>query len=194
MRTSEFERRTRETEIRCRLALDGSGRATVHTGVGFLDHMWETLARFARFDLELHATGDLRVDDHHTAEDTAIAVGTCLDRALGDRKGIARFGSAWAPLDDALARAVVDLSGRPWPEVRLDLARESIGGIATENLVHVLDTLAIASRSNLHVDVTRGKNDHHKVEAAFKATALALRAAVAPDGSAEIPSTKGVLG
>jgi imidazoleglycerol phosphate dehydratase HisB len=193
MRTADFERVTRETSIHCRLSLDGSGEATVATRIGFLDHMLITLARFSRIDLEVEATGDLHVDDHHTAEDVALAIGACIDRALGDRTGIRRFGSAYAPLDDALARAVVDLSGRPWPVVQLGLRRERIGEIASENLTHVLNSIAIASRSNLHVDVLRGDNDHHRVESAFKAVALALRDAVSADG-AGVPSTKGTLG
>ena len=193
MRTADLERVTRETSIRCRVSLDGSGAATVTTGIGFLDHMLITLARFSRIDLEIEATGDLHVDDHHTAEDVALAIGGCIDRALGDRTGIRRFGFACAPLDDALARAVVDLSGRPWPVVQLGLRRERIGEIASENITHVLNSLAIASRSNLHIDVLRGDNDHHRVESAFKAVALALREAVAIDGT-DVPSTKGSLG
>src|SRR5690606_38150634 len=128
----------------------------------------------ARFDLTLRCVGDLEVDDHHTAEDCALALGTALDRALGDRAGIGRFGHAYAPLDEALARAVVDLSGRPHPEVQLDLRREALGALACENVGHVLRSLAIAARATLHVDVLKGENDHHKAEAAFKATALAL--------------------
>lgn len=192
-RTATVERSTRETRIALSLSIDGRGEAAVRTGVGFLDHVLTTLSKHARFDLELRCEGDLHVDDHHTAEDCALALGAAVDRALGERRGIARFGSAYAPLDEALARAVVDLSGRPWPAVDLGLRREALGGLATENVTHALNSLAIGMRANLHVDVLRGDNDHHRAEAAFKAVALALRQAVRPDGD-DVPSTKGVLG
>jgi imidazoleglycerol phosphate dehydratase HisB len=192
MRAASHFRKTRETEVRVEVTVDGSGRADVETGIGFLDHLLVTLARFSGFDLFVRCRGDLHVDDHHTAEDVALGIGAALDEALGDRSGIARFGSAYAPLDEALARAVVDLSARPWAEVRLDLRRDTIGALATENVGHVLRSLAARSRTTLHVDVLRGENDHHKAEAAFKAVALALKAAVARTGG-EVPSTKGVL-
>lgn len=192
-RTATVERATKETRIRVELSLDGTGSAEVSTGVGFLDHMLTALAHHARFDLVLRCEGDLEVDDHHTAEDCALALGAAIDQALGERAGIVRFGHAYAPLDEALARAVIDLSGRPHHEVRLGLRRPAIGAIASENLVHVLQSLAVAARATLHVDVLRGDNDHHKTEAAYKATALALRIAVASSGAAGVPSTKGVL-
>lgn len=193
-RFASVERRTGETTVRVDLSLDGSGRSEVGTGLGFLDHMLASLAKHARLDLELACEGDLEVDDHHTAEDCALALGKALDEALGERRGIRRFGSAYAPLDEALARAVVDLSGRPWPEVSLGLEREMIGDVATENLAHFFRSLAVAGRMALHVDVLRGENDHHRAEAAFKALALALRQAVAADGTGgDVPSTKGVL-
>src|SRR5689334_5434528 len=192
-RAANLTRTTHETAITVTLALDGTGQTAVRTGVGFLDHLLTALTRHARFDLALACEGDLHVDDHHTAEDCALALGQALDRALGDRRGIRRFGHAYAPLDEALARAVVDLSGRPWPEVSLGFRRETIGEIATENLTHFFQSLAIAGRMALHVDVLRGENDHHRAEAAFKALALALRDALAEDGSGEVPSTKGVL-
>ncbi len=192
-RTARIERKTGETEISVSIDLDGTGSADVETGIGFLDHLLATLARHARFDLELRCAGDLHIDDHHTAEVSARARGRAIDEALGERRGIARFGSAYAPLDEALARAVVDLSGRPFPVVDLDLHREAIGGLACENVSHVLRSLATALRANLHVDVLRGINDHHKAEAAFKATALALRAAVARTGDDSVPSTKGAI-
>ncbi|NOZ94275.1 MAG: imidazoleglycerol-phosphate dehydratase HisB [Acidobacteria bacterium] len=192
-RRATVERQTLETRIRLVLDLDGAGTASVKTGIGFLDHLLTALARHAGWDLELACTGDLEVDDHHTAEDCALALGTAIDRALGERLGIARFGWALAPLDEALARAVADLSGRPWPQVELGLTRPSIGALASENVSHVLVSLATSARMALHVDVLRGANDHHRAEAAFKATALALRQAVARTGSTEVPSTKGTL-
>jgi imidazoleglycerol phosphate dehydratase HisB len=191
-RKAEFERETKEVTIRGSLDLDGSGVSDVKTGLGFVDHMLTTLARHGRFDLSLTATGDTEVDDHHTVEDCAIVLGRALDRALGDRTGIARFGYAYAPLDESLSRAVVDLSGRPWPEISIDFTRDTIGDVATENLVHFLRSFAMEGRMALHVDLIRGDNDHHKAESAFKAVAIALRSAVAADGSG-IPSTKGTL-
>lgn len=194
-RTATIERKTRETDIRLSLNIDGRGEARIATGIGFLNHMVTALATHARFDLTIECKGDLEVDDHHTAEDVALALGAALDKALGERKGFARFGEAHAPLDEALARAVVDVSSRPHAEVRLDLVRPMIGGIACENLAHFLRSLAVSARLTLHVDVLRGENDHHKAEAAFKATALALRRALARDLTiaGATPSTKGVL-
>ena len=155
--------------------------------------MLGALARHARLDLELSCTGDLAVDDHHTAEDCALALGQALDQALGERRGIARFGSAFAPLDEALARAVIDLSGRPCAVVELGLTREALGQLACENVPHFFTSLATAGRMALHLDVVRGINDHHRAEAAFKAVALALRQAVRVEGPDQVPSTKGVL-
>jgi imidazoleglycerol-phosphate dehydratase len=192
-RAASVARKTKETDISLSLVVDGTGTATVETGLGFLDHMLTSLAKHAHFDLVLKCTGDLHVDDHHTAEDCALALGEALDRALGERKGVRRFGSAYAPLDEALARAVVDLSGRPFALVDLGLSRASIGGLACENIAHVMRSFAVAARACFHVDVLKGENDHHRAEAAFKALALALRAAVARDGPDAVPSTKGVL-
>lgn len=193
-RAANITRTTRETAITVTLALDGTGQTTLRTGVGFLDHLLTALSRHARFDLTLACDGDLQVDDHHTAEDCALALGQALDRALGERRGVTRFGTAYAPLDEALARAVVDLSGRPYAAVALGLSRETIGGLACENVAHVLRSFATAARLTLHVDVLKGENDHHKAEAAFKATALALKQAVACSGFDDVPSTKGTLG
>jgi imidazoleglycerol-phosphate dehydratase len=194
-RTATVTRATRETSVRVTLDLDGTGTTDIETGVGFLDHLLDALGRHARFDVTLTCEGDLQVDDHHTAEDCALALGEALDRALGERRGVSRFGWALVPLDEALARAVVDLSGRPFAAVTLDLHRDRqvIGGLACENIPHLLRSLATASRLTLHVDVLKGENDHHKAEAAFKATALALRQAVAPSGFDDLPSTKGTL-
>lgn len=191
-RTATIQRTTAETSVRVALTLDGSGAADVATGLGFLDHMLAQLARHARLDLELRCQGDLHVDDHHTVEDCALALGQALSDALADKRGVRRFGHAYAPLDEALARVVLDLSGRPWPEVHLPLARERLGEVACESLIHFLNSFAIAARMTLHVDLIRGSNDHHKIEATFKALALALRQAITVDGDA-VPSTKGVL-
>lgn len=191
-RTSEIKRETKETAIELRLVVDGTGLTRVDTGIGFLDHMIDSLARHAGFDLTLTAQGDVVIDDHHTAEDCAIVLGRALADALGDRAGVRRFGSAYVPLDESLARAVVDLSGRPWPEIHIPFSRDTIGDLATENIVHFLRSLAIEARMALHVDLIRGDNDHHKAEAAFKAVAIALRDAVAITGDM-VPSTKGVL-
>jgi imidazoleglycerol phosphate dehydratase HisB len=191
-RNAELKRKTAETDIELVLDLDGAGVAEIETGLGFLDHMLGALAKHSWFDLRLRATGDVGVDDHHTVEDCAIVLGQALDRALGDRSGIARFGHAYAPLDESLCRAVVDLSGRPWPEVAIPFRRPTIGDVATENIIHFLRSLAIEARMALHVDLVRGDNDHHMAESAFKAVALALRGAVSPAG-AGVPSTKGSL-
>lgn len=193
-RLNTVERVTRETSVRVTLDLDGEGRCDIQTGIGFLDHLLSALATHARFDLELRCTGDLWIDDHHSAEDCALTLGDAFLRCLGDKSGITRFGTAYAPLDEALARAVVDLSGRPSPHIDLGLRREAIGQLACENMTHVLASFAAAGKMALHVDVLRGENDHHRVEAAFKACALALRQAVAPQGGSAIPSTKGTLG
>lgn len=192
-RFATIRRETRETRITATLALDGSGQADISTGLGFFDHMLEALTKHSRTDLKLRCVGDLDVDDHHTIEDCAIVLGQLYRKALGDRAGTTRFGDASVPLDEALARAVVDLSGRPSPNVTLNLRRDSIGQVATENLTHFFQSLALEGRFALHVDVLKGNNDHHKAEAAFKAVARALRTAIAPDSFSDVPSTKGVL-
>ncbi len=193
-RNATIERKTNETEIRVTVELDGTGQADVQTDIGFLDHLLDALTRHSRFDLELRCKGDLQVDDHHTAEDCGLALGAVIREALGDRVGIERFGSAYAPLDEALARAVVDISGRPFAAIDLGLTRERLGELSCENIPHVLSSLATAAGLTLHVDVLRGDNDHHRAEAAFKAVALALRAAVRPSGFDDVPSTKGTIG
>ncbi len=192
-RRAEVKRETAETRIEVALDLDGEGRASVRTGVGFFDHLLTALVRHGGFDLDLACEGDLQVDDHHTVEDCALALGTAIDRALGERRGIVRFGFAYAPLDEALARAVVDLSGRPFAAVDLGLCRVRIGEMSAENVGHAIRSLAVTARATIHVDVLRGENDHHRAEAAFKALALALRQAVAASGSDRVPSTKEAL-
>ena len=193
-REAVIDRRTKETEISVRLNLDGTGAAEVATGIGFLDHLLDALAKHARFDLELSCKGDLLIDDHHTAEDCGLTLGTALQQALGSRVGIRRFGYAYAPLDEALARAVVDISGRPFADVNLGLTRERLGELSCENIPHVLSSLASTAGLTLHVDVLKGENDHHRAEAAFKAVALAIREAVEASGFDDVPSTKGSLG
>jgi imidazoleglycerol phosphate dehydratase HisB len=192
-RTAILTRKTGETEVSARVNLDGAGKAEVRTGIGFLDHMLTALAKHARLDVALTCRGDLEVDDHHTAEDCALTLGAAIDQALGERKGFARFGHAYAPMDEALARAVVDLSGRPCAVINLGLRREAIGGLACENITHLFVSLASALRASIHIDVLRGDNDHHRAESAFKALALALRGALARTTESDVPSTKGVL-
>lgn len=191
-RTASVHRKTGETDISAEVALDGTGRAAIDTGLPFFDHMLTALARHSRIDISLTCSGDLAVDDHHTIEDCALVVGAAIDKALADRAGIARFGHAYAPLDESLARVVIDLAGRPASVVNLRFRRDAIGPVATENLTHFFRSLSVALRAAIHADVLRGDNDHHKAEAAFKALALALRQAVARDAGG-IPSTKGVL-
>ena len=191
-RTWSSNRETKETNIDLELNLDGSGKIKIETGIGFLDHMLTALAFHSGMDLKLVCVGDLHVDDHHTAEDCALALGTAIDSALGRRTGINRFGYAFAPLDEALARTVIDLSGRPWPEIHLGLEREMVGTWACENITHFFQSLAMTLKCSLHVDVLRGTNDHHRAESAFKSCAKALREALTRT-TGEVPSTKGVL-
>jgi histidinol-phosphate aminotransferase len=193
-RTGAAERQTRETEIHCRVALDGRGSATIATGIGMLDHMLTALAAHSLVDLELECSGDLWVDEHHTVEDVAIVLGQTLDRALGDRTGIRRFGDAQAPLDEAVAHAVADLGGRGIAEIDLPFQGERVGGLPVTLVPHFFDSLSRNSRIGIHLSGT-GRDDHHLLEAAFKALALALRQAWEPDprrGGA-VPSTKGSL-
>lgn len=189
-RTSTIERDTTETSVSATVDLDGTGAAQVSTQIGFLDHLLTNFARHSGCDLALTCKGDLEVDDHHSAEDSALALGEAIDKALGDRRGIVRFGSAYAPLDESLSRAVVDLVGRPWAEISLGLKRDAIGGIAAENIEHLLRSLALAGRFTIHIDTLRGENDHHRAESAIKALALAFRQAVARDGTDACRSTK----
>ena len=192
-RSATISRKTNETDINLSIELDGQGVSNIDTGVGFFDHMLSALAKPARFDLNLKCQGDLHIDDHHSVEDCALVVGNCLDDALGERKGIARFGCAHVPLDEALCRAVVDLSGRPYPAINLGLERERLGELSCENIPHFFESFAVTGRMALHVDVLKGRNDHHRSEASFKAVAVALRQAVVFDGTSDVPSTKGML-
>ena len=191
-RTANVERKTKETDISLILNLDGAGESVVTTGIGFLDHMLTALSKHGRIDLTLSCKGDLHVDDHHSVEDCGIVLGQAFKAALGDLRGIARYGYAYAPLDESLSRAVVDISGRPFADINLNLQRENIGNLSCEMLPHFLSSFATSAAITLHVDVLKGKNDHHRAESAFKALALALRAAIKREGT-DIPSTKGVL-
>ena len=194
-RTAEVTRKTKETDIRVRLALDGSGSAGIETGIGFFDHMLEALARHALFDLEVRATGDLNVDQHHTVEDVGIVLGQALARALGDRAGISRYGEATVPLDDALARVVVDVSGRPFLAYHAEPPTwQKVGDFDVALVPEFFRALATHAGLTVHVDLLRGQNAHHVVEAVFKAAARALRDATAPDPRVPgVPSTKGSL-
>lgn len=193
-RSATINRTTRETNVNITLDLDGSGRATIDTGVGFFDHLLTSLAAHGLFDLEVKTVGDLHIDDHHTVEDTALALGSALAEALGDRSGITRFGDARVPMDEALAEAVVDISGRAYSVIDLQLATPSIGNLTTQNLPHALEAFTRTASLTLHLR-SRGANDHHVAEAAIKALARALRSAVEIDSRrrGDIPSTKGAL-
>ncbi len=195
MRTAEIHRQTNETDIHLTLNLDGSGKADIQTGLGFLDHMLHHVAVHGLFDLTLRATGDLHVDEHHTVEDCALALGAAFDQALGERKGIVRMGSAYVPMDEALAFVAVDLSGRPYAVVDAEWHTPAVGGIAVTLFPHFLQSFAVMARANLHALVLYGADDHHQAEALFKALGRALDAATAldPRRAANIPSTKGVL-
>ena len=193
-RAAEVRRKTKETDIRVRLALDGGGRAEVSTGIPFLDHMLELLARHGLFDLEVECRGDLEIDDHHSVEDIAICLGRALAQALGDKTGIARYGAALVPMDEALCRSVVDLSGRFYLVYAVETRRQTIGNFSVELAEHFWRSFAEAARCNLHIDCLRGRNTHHILEGTFKATARALRQATERDGRVTgVLSTKGVL-
>ena len=193
-RETRLERRTRETQVELVLNLDGAGRCEATTGLGFLDHMLNALGTHAGFDLQVRATGDLEVDAHHTVEDVGIVLGQAVRECLGDKQGVVRFGHAYVPLDEALARAVVDLSGRGYLRYRARFRAERVGEVPTELFEDFFHALSDHGRFNLHLDVLRGRNAHHVAEAMFKAVARALRMAVALDPrTSGVPSTKGVL-
>ena len=194
-RRAVVRRQTRETDVSVELTLEGSGRYQVSTGVGMLDHMLEQLARHGLFDITVEASGDIERDPHHLVEDVGLVLGRALNEALGERRGITRFGHAIVPLDEALALVAVDLGGRGHAGIQFNFEREMLGQLPTENICHFLSAFANEGRLNLHVRELAGENDHHRVEAAFKALALALRQAVAIDvrSAGEIPSTKEAL-
>jgi imidazoleglycerol-phosphate dehydratase len=195
MRSARVDRRTNETEIGVTLDLDGTGAHTIATGVGFLDHMLDQLARHAMIDLTLRASGDLHIDDHHTVEDCGIAIGQALAKALGDKAGIRRYGHFALAMDDAQVAVALDLSGRPWLVWNLAFPTPKIGTFDTELVREFFQALATHGGITLHVDLVHGLNSHHIAEAAFKALAKALRMAVEPDprGAGRVPSTKGAL-
>ena len=193
-RTATIERKTAETDVQLTLTLDGTGKGTRHTGVGFLDHMLDLLARHGRLDLDVKVTGDLQTGAHHTAEDTAIVLGQALDQALGDRVGITRYGAATVPMDEARASCAIDISGRPYTLFEAELPPGATGGFEHELAEEFFRALANAAKLTLHLRVEAGSNAHHMIEAAFKAFARALREAVAIDpGETGVPSTKGTL-
>ncbi|KAK4082851.1 uncharacterized protein Triagg1_1741 [Trichoderma aggressivum f. europaeum] len=219
IRAAALARNTNETSIQIAISIDGgelpqdtdprllevasahasqsskSQVISINTGIGFLDHMLHALAKHAGWSMALNCKGDLHIDDHHTAEDCCLAVGTAFAKALGALTGVARFGYAYAPLDEALSRAVVDLSNRPYAVVDLGLKREMLGQLSTEMIPHCLQSFAQAARITLHVDCLRGDNDHHRAESAFKALAVAIRMATTrvAGKEGEVPSTKGTL-
>ena len=193
-RTASVERRTKETDVRVRLTIDGVGEAQVETGVPFLDHMLELFARHGLFDLAVECRGDLKIDDHHSVEDIAITLGQAFAEALGDKTGIARYGASTVPMDESLCRSVVDLSGRFYLVYEVATKRQVIGSFSVELAEHFWRSFAEAARINLHIDLLRGQNTHHILEASFKATARALRQAVERDPRISgVLSTKGVL-
>lgn len=196
MRKGAISRKTKETEIEVCVDLDGTGLARIATGIGFFDHMLEQLARHSLIDIEISAKGDLHIDQHHTVEDTGIALGQAVRQALGDRAGIARFADAILPMDETLTRVVVDISGRPFLVFRTEFRRERIGAFDTELVREFFQAFATHARMNIHVETLYGENAHHVAESSFKGLARALRAAVAIDERQKgaIPSTKGSLG
>lgn len=217
MRQAYIDRITNETKIKIALSLDGGNVAikdslfgdkavngdahqqtasqviNVQTGIGFLDHMFHALAKHSGWSLIVECIGDLHIDDHHTAEDCGIALGQAFKEALGAVRGVKRFGTGHAPLDEALSRAVIDLSNRPYAVINLGLKREKIGDLSCEMIPHVIESFAQAAGVTLHVECFYGNNDHHRAESAFKAMAIAIKEAISSNGTNDVPSTKGVL-
>ncbi len=196
MRTARIARKTHETDIVVEVNLDGDGSYDVSTGIGFLDHMIEQFSRHSLIDITCRITGDLHVDQHHTTEDSAIAIGQAITEALGNKAGIGRYGSAYSPMDETLARVSLDISGRPWLVWKAEFTQPRLGEMDTELFEHWFHSIAQAAGITLHVEVLYGQNNHHIIEGIYKGFARAMRQAVSPDqrkGDA-IPSTKGVLG
>jgi imidazoleglycerol-phosphate dehydratase len=196
MRQATVKRATTETDIEVSVDLDGSGAATIATGIGFLDHMLDLLARHSRMDIRVNAKGDLHIDHHHTTEDVGIALGQAVKQALGDMKGITRYADVHVPMDEALTRVAIDVSGRPFLVFDAEFTRDKVGSFDTELVQEWFQAFAMNSGVTLHVKTLYGSNDHHIAESCFKALARALRAALAidPRAAGEIPSTKGRLG
>jgi imidazoleglycerol-phosphate dehydratase len=195
MRRAEIDRTTKETQIRAAVDLDGTGKAKIATGIGFLDHMLEQLAKHGLVDIELEAKGDLHIDQHHTVEDTGIVLGQAVAKALGDRAGIRRYGAALIPMDEALTRVALDASNRPFLVWKVAFKRPSIGGVDSELFQEWFRAFAQNAGLTLHVETLYGENHHHIIESCFKGLARALRQAVEPDprGGGAVPSTKGSL-
>jgi imidazoleglycerol-phosphate dehydratase len=194
IRLAQVERKTKETEVRVQLKLDGEGRSRITTGLPFLDHMLELFTKHGLFDLEISCNGDLEIDDHHSVEDIAITLGQALTQALGDKAGIMRYGEAIVPMDEALCRAVIDLSGRFYLAYEVETRRQKIGNFSVELAEHFWRSFAEPAKFNLHIDCLRGRNTHHILEGTFKATSRALRQAVERDPRIiGVLSTKGVL-
>jgi len=196
MRKATLKRTTKETDIAVAVDLDGSGTASISTGIGFLDHMLELLARHSRIDMSVKAAGDLHIDHHHTTEDVGIALGQAVKQALGDMKGITRYADVHVPMDEALTRVAIDISGRPFLVFRTAFTRDKVGSFDTELVNEWFQAFAVNAGITVHVETLYGQNDHHISESCFKGLARALRAAVAIDERAkgEVPSTKGSLG
>jgi imidazoleglycerol-phosphate dehydratase len=196
MRSATVKRKTNETDISVSVSLDGTGASRIATGIGFLDHMLDLLARHARIDLDVQANGDLHIDDHHTTEDVGIALGQAFRQALGDMKGITRYADVHLPMDETLTRVAIDISGRPVLVFRTQFARDKIGTFDTELVREWFNAFAMNAGITLHVETLYGDNCHHIAESCFKGLARALRLAVAidPRAAGEVPSTKGQLG
>ncbi|ARP99026.1 imidazoleglycerol-phosphate dehydratase HisB [Pseudorhodoplanes sinuspersici] len=196
MRKGEIKRKTKETDIAVAVAIDGTGQSSIETGIGFLDHMLDLLARHSRMDITVKAKGDLHIDDHHTAEDVGIALGQAMKQALGDMKGITRYADVHLPMDEALTRVAIDVSGRPFLVFKVPFNRDKIGTFDTQLVNEWFQAFAMNCGVTLHVEALYGSNDHHISESCFKGLARALRAALSIDPKAanEIPSTKGTLG
>ena len=196
MRTAAVKRKTKETDVAVEIDLDGTGTSAIATGIGFFDHMLDLLARHSRIDITVAAKGDLHIDHHHTTEDVGIALGQAMKQALGDMKGITRYADVHVPMDEALTRVAIDISGRPFLVFKAEFARDKVGTFDTELVQEWFQAFAMNAGVTLHLEVLYGTNDHHIAESCFKGLARALRAAVAIDPRAanEVPSTKGSLG
>lgn len=196
MRTASINRNTKETEIAVEVNLDGSGQYEISTGIGFLDHMIEQFSRHSMIDISCRIKGDLHVDQHHTAEDSAIAIGQAIAKALGDKGGIMRYGSAYSPMDETLSRVALDISGRPYFVWKAGFTQERLGEMDTELFEHWFHSIADAVGLTLHIELLYGKNNHHIAESIYKGFARAMRQAVEidPRKGGAIPSTKGILG